>query len=56
MSSVMLKFAAMIAMSVDILMRIVLADFMCLAVPNVAMAQLETAKHMIFENRGIDPS
>lgn len=52
----MLKFAAMLAMSVDILMRIVLADFMCLVVPNVAMAQLGTAKHMIFENRGIDPS
>ena len=52
----MLKFAAMLAMSVAILMRIVLTDFMCLAVPNVAMAQLGTAKHMIVENRGVDPS
>lgn len=52
----MLKFAAMLAMSVDILMRIVLADFMCLAVPSCAIATFGTAKHMIFENRGIDPS
>lgn len=52
----MLKFAEMLAMSAVILMRIVLADFMCLAVPNVAMAQFGTAKHMIFEHHGIDPS